>query len=72
MVAKAFMKLFHKMCHKDISSVRYDGLWNTMIAGYVGNIELRILPSPIPCANRYEVSQLHQIVHNNLYRVMLM
>jgi hypothetical protein len=38
MDAKAFMKFFPKTCHKDRPSIIYDGLWNTMIADYVGNV----------------------------------
>jgi hypothetical protein len=38
MGAEAFVKLFPEMCHKDRSSVIYDGLQNTTIADYVGNI----------------------------------
>jgi hypothetical protein len=53
MGTKAFMKLFPKMCHKDRSSFRYDSLWNTVIADNVCNVYLCILPSPIPCANKY-------------------
>jgi hypothetical protein len=38
MGAKAFMQLFIETCHKDRSSVRYDGIWNTIISDYVGNV----------------------------------
>jgi hypothetical protein len=49
------MELFPKTWRKDRSTVRYDGLRDTVIADNVCNVQLCILPDPIPGANRYEV-----------------
>jgi hypothetical protein len=38
MGAKAFMKLFPKMCHEERSSVRYDGLQNPVVVDNVRNV----------------------------------
>jgi hypothetical protein len=55
MGVKELMQLLPEMCNKDRSSVRDDGLWNTVIADNVCNIQLFILSDSISGANEYEV-----------------
>jgi hypothetical protein len=56
MDAQTFMQLLPKASHKDRSSIRDNGLRNTMIANTVRHVALSILLNPVCGGFKYKVS----------------